>query len=73
MANDTILKRKLAEAGISQAEVSRRMGLTPQHVNYVVNGLRESRRLSLEILAICNKQIHAVEQSKQRRSNRRSI
>ena len=71
MANDTILKRKLAEAGISQAEVCRRKGLTPQHVNYVVNGLRKSRRLSLEILAICNQQIHTVEPSN--RANRRDI
>ena len=63
MAKDTILKRKLAEAGISQAEVCRRVGRTPQHVNYVVNGLRESRRLSFEILKICNARLSASKPS----------
>ena len=53
MAKDTILKRKLAEAGISQREICRRINRTPQHVNYVVNGVRESRRLTAEILEIC--------------------
>ncbi len=54
MAKDTILKRRLAEAGISQAEVCRRMKRTPQHVNYVVNGVRQSHKLTLEILSMCN-------------------
>lgn len=57
MAKDTILKRKLTEAGISQAEVCRRIKRTPQHVNYVVNGIRQSRKLTLEILSMCNGEI----------------
>ncbi len=73
MAKDTILKRKLAEAGISQAEVCRRMGRTPQHVNYVVNDIRKSRRLSFEILKICNEQIHAPQTISARRANRRGM
>ena len=59
MAKDTLLKHKLAEAAMSQREVARRLNRHFQHVNYVVNGLRKSRRLSFEILKICNEQIHA--------------
>lgn len=55
MAKDTILKRKLAEAGISQREVARRTHRHFQHVNYVVNGVRESRRLTAEILEMCDR------------------
>ena len=73
MAKDTLLKHKLAEAAMSQREVARRLNRHFQHVNYVVNGLRKSRRLSLEILAICNQQIHTVEPSKPYRANRRDI
>lgn len=54
MAKDTILKRKLAEAGISQREVARRTHRHFQHVNYVVNGIRKSKSLSFQILQLCN-------------------
>lgn len=57
MAKDTILKRKLAEAGISQREVARRTHRHFQHVNYVVNGVRKSKSLSLLILQLCDGEI----------------
>ena len=70
MAKDTILKRKLNEAEIPQSEIARMLKRTVQHVNYVVNGVRESRRLSFEILKICNRRINA---GAPRRANRRAM
>ena len=55
MAKETKIKQKLQAANISQAEVARELKLTVQHVNYVVNGRRESRRLVLHILRMCNR------------------
>lgn len=60
MTKNTILKRKITEAKISQRELARRLNRHFQHVNYVVNGVRKSQRLSLEILAICNERINLL-------------
>lgn len=72
MAKDTILKRKLIEAGISQAEVCRRVKRTPQHVNYVVNGVRKSASLSRRIIELCNGQIPLAPKAS-RRAVRRAM
>lgn len=53
----SILKQKLVEANISQIEIARELKLTPLHINYVVNGKRQSRSLSLKILQLCNRRI----------------
>ena len=54
MAKDTILKRKMAERGITQADAARALNRTVEHVCYVVNGVRKSKSLSLRILQLCN-------------------
>lgn len=69
MAKDTLLKRKLVEAGISQREVARRTHRHFQHVNYVVNGVRKSRKLSFQILELCNEQVHLRNTLTTRRAN----
>ena len=57
MAKDTIIKRKLQAANLTQAQVARTLNITVQHVNYVVNGTRESRKLKLSILNMCNRKL----------------
>lgn len=54
MAKETKIKQKLRTANITQAEIARRLNLTVQHVNYVVNGSRHSDRLVRQIYAICD-------------------
>lgn len=57
MSKDTILKRRMEEAGISQRDAARSLGRHFQHINYVVNGVRKSKSLSLRILQLCSGQI----------------
>ena len=54
MPKNTILKRKMEQAGISQRDAARALGRHFQHVCYVVNGVRKSKSLSLRILQLCN-------------------
>lgn len=54
MPKETILKRKMDQAGISQRDAARALGRHFQHVYYVVNGYRKSKSLSLRILQLCN-------------------
>ena len=54
MAKETKIKQKLQMANVTQAEIARKLHLTVQHVNYVVNGSRRSDRLVRQIYAICD-------------------
>lgn len=71
MAKDSILKRRMAEAGLSQREVARTLNRHFQHINYVVNGIRKSQRLSARILALCNNRIPSLQTAKPTRRYRR--
>ena len=72
MAKDSILKRRMAESGITQADAARTLNRTVQHVNYVVNGIRESQSLSARILALCNNRILSAQTAKSTRRYRRA-
>lgn len=72
MAKNSFLKRRMAEAGLSQREVARRLNRHFQHINYVVNGIRESQSLSARILALCNNRILSAKTAKSTRRYRRA-
>ncbi|GIO39094.1 helix-turn-helix transcriptional regulator [Paenibacillus antibioticophila] len=42
---DCLLQDRLNDAGLTQAEFARRMGVSPQYVNKIIRG---SRKMSLE-------------------------
>lgn len=47
--NTETLKRRMRKAGISQDAAARVLGCTRIHLNYVLNGRRQSRRLLVRL------------------------
>ena len=74
MAKDTIIKAKLKEAGISYRHAAKALGVTYQHLCYVVNGDRKSYSLSLRILHLCDGTIPLPPKIRKKRSpNKKAV